>query len=198
MSESSDKVISYVGSKGRHLLNYEAMFPCGKDGFLDSTGQTNSMNLLIQVADTGSTRARSALRWCPCASCIWLLHPAPIPVPKMVLTLCNLCWWCFSFHQLAKILHLQSWSSSPAATCAGGVFPWSTSAFTNVRTNKYAQIATCTVWWWWWLWLIVSLCSGDNCMWWWWLYVVVVAVLEGDGHPCVAVVVLLYDYIRVC
>ena len=54
-------------------------------------------------------------------------------VPKMVLTLCNLRWWCFSFHQLAKILHLQSWSSSPAATCAGGVFPWSTSAFTNVH-----------------------------------------------------------------
>ena len=23
-----------------------------------------------------STRARSALRWCPCASCIWLLHLA--------------------------------------------------------------------------------------------------------------------------
>ena len=84
----------------------------------------------------GSTRARSALRWCPCASCIWLLHPAPILVPKMVLTLCNLRWWCFSFHQLAKILHLQSWSSSPAATCAGGVFPWSTSTFTNVRTNE--------------------------------------------------------------
>ena len=76
-----------------------------------------------------STRARSA-------SCIWLLHPAPILVPKMVLTLCNLRWWCFSFHQLANILHLQSWSSSPAATCAGGVFPWSTNAFTNVRTNE--------------------------------------------------------------
>ena len=26
--------------------------------------------------------------------------------------------------------------SSPAATCAGGVFHWSTSAFTNVRTNE--------------------------------------------------------------
>ena len=28
----------------------------------------------------------------------------------------------FSFHQLAKILHLQSWLSSSTATCAGGVF----------------------------------------------------------------------------
>ena len=90
----------------------------------------------MQQPNAGSTRARSALRWCPCASCIWLLHPAPILVPKMVLTLRNLRWWCFSFHPLAKILHLPSWSSSPAATCAGGVFHWSTSAFTNVRTNE--------------------------------------------------------------
>ena len=90
----------------------------------------------MQQTNAGSTRARSVLGWCPCASCIWLLHPAPILVPKMVLTLCNLRWWCFSFHQLAKILHLQSWSSSPAATCTGGVFHWSTSAFTNVRTNE--------------------------------------------------------------
>ena len=27
---------------------------------------------------------------CPCATCIWLLHPTPILVPKMVLTLCKL------------------------------------------------------------------------------------------------------------
>ena len=26
-------------------------------------------------------------------------------VPKMVLTLCNLRWWRFLFHQLAQILH---------------------------------------------------------------------------------------------
>ena len=90
----------------------------------------------MQQPNAGSTRARSALRWCPCASCIWLLHPAPILVPKMVLTLRNLRWWCFSFHQLAKILHLPSRSSSPAATCTGGVFHWSTSAFTNVRRNE--------------------------------------------------------------
>ena len=35
------------------------------------------------------------------------------------------------------------------ATCAGGVFPQSTSAFTN------AHIATCTVWWWWCLYFYV-------------------------------------------
>ena len=61
-------------------------------------------------------------------------------VAKVVLTLCNLRWWCFSFHQLAQILHLHSWWSSPAATCTGGVFLQSTSACTDVH------IATCTVW----------------------------------------------------
>ena len=122
----------------------------------------------MQQPNAGSTRARSALRWCPCASCIWLLHPAPILVPKMVLTVCNLRW-CFSFHQLAKILHLQSWSSSPAATCAGGVFHWSTSTFTNVRTNEDAHIATCTVWWWWLWWyfyVVVVIVCGGGCMLW--------------------------------
>ena len=29
-------------------------------------------------------------------------------VPKMVLTMCKLCWWCFYFHQLAQILHWHS------------------------------------------------------------------------------------------
>ena len=100
-----------------------------------------AVHCLLTVVATGNFRSHSnpsrrQCRSCPCATCIWLLHPAPILVPKMVLTLCNLRWWCFSFHQLAKLLHLQSWSSSPAATCAGGVFPRSTSTFTNVRTNE--------------------------------------------------------------
>ena len=55
----------------------------------------------MQQPNTGSTRARSALWWCPCASCIWLLHPA----------------------------------HTPAATCAGGLFSWFTSAFTNVHIS---------------------------------------------------------------
>ena len=36
-----------------------------------------------------------------------------------------------------QILHLHSWWSSPAATCTGCVFAWSTSAFTNVYTSKF-------------------------------------------------------------
>ena len=73
-------------------------------------------------------------------------------VSKMVLTLCNLRWWCFSFHQLAQILHLHSWCMV-IATCAGGIFPQSTSAFTN------AHIATCSVWWW------LYICGGSGCTW---------------------------------
>ena len=41
-------------------------------------------------------------------------------VPTMVLTLCDLRWWCFSSHQLAQIHDLHSWWSSPA-TCASPV-----------------------------------------------------------------------------
>ena len=44
-----------IGTKGRHLLNYEAMvkckFPCGKDVYFDSAGSSNLMNPLLQVAD---------------------------------------------------------------------------------------------------------------------------------------------------
>ena len=76
----------------------------------------------MQQPNAACTRAPPQCRSCPCATCIWLLHPAPILMPKMVLTQCILRWWWFSFHQLAKILHLHSWWSSPAATCAGGVF----------------------------------------------------------------------------
>ena len=37
-----------------------------------------------------------------------------LPVPKMVLNLCNLNWWCFS-HQLAQIHNLHSWWPSPVS-----------------------------------------------------------------------------------
>ena len=46
---------------------------------------------------------------------------------------------------------------------------------------------------------LIILCGGDDCMLTlWWLYVVVEAVHGGEGifNPCVAVVVLLYDYIH--
>ena len=53
---------------------------------------------LMQRPNAACTRAPLLCRSCLCAACICLLHPTPILVPKMVLTLCNLRWWCFSFH----------------------------------------------------------------------------------------------------
>ena len=68
------------------------------------------------------TRPQSLTRPCPCATCIWLLHPAPTsaqdgfdPLQLALVVVfilpsisaktsralavgitCNLCWWCFS------------------------------------------------------------------------------------------------------
>ena len=48
------------------------------------------------------------------------------------LTFSNLCWWCFSFQQLAQILYLHQWWL-PSATCAGGLYPSSTCAYIACR-----------------------------------------------------------------
>ena len=56
----------------------------------------------MQQPNAVCTRAPPQSKSCPRTTSIWLLHPAPMLVPKMVLTLCNLRWWCFSIHQLAK------------------------------------------------------------------------------------------------
>ena len=68
-------------------------------------------------------------------------------VPKTVLTLCNLRWWCFSCCQLAQRSqwHLQ-WALS--ATCASGIFLVPTSALSKVHTQLASILllptATCT------------------------------------------------------
>ena len=41
-------------------------------------------------------------------SCMLLVQPSPA-APMLVLSFCNLHWWCFSFNQLAKTLHLHTW-----------------------------------------------------------------------------------------
>ena len=68
-------------------------------------------------------------------------------VLKMVLPLCNLCWWwCLFCHQLAQRSHLQlQWAS--LATCTGDVFLAPTSTFTNAHTwlaMLPPPTATCT------------------------------------------------------
>ena len=70
-----------------------------------------------------------------------------------------------------------------AATCAGGVFSWSTSAFTKVRTNEWAKIATCTVWWWLlYFYVVVMIVCVGGCMFWQWLYMKVLVIpMCGSG-----------------
>ena len=121
-----------------------------------------------------------------------------VPLCKLHLVAASLSYTCaqdgldtvqlalvvFFLHQLAKILHLQSQSSSPAATCAGGVFPGALAHLLMcAQTNRHTLV-------------MVFLCGGCDCMW-WWLYVVVEAVHGGDGHLYVwqCMVVLLYDCI---
>ena len=98
---------------------------------------------------------------CPCATCIWLLNPAPILVPKEVLTLYNLHWWCFTFYELVQTLYLYSRWSSSVVTCAGGVF-----------LNALVHLRMCT-----------QLSGGDSCGFMWWrLYVVMRSNLLHRGQ----------------
>ena len=55
------------------------------------------------------TRAQTLTRPCPCATCNWLLHPAPTSVQD---------WWCPSCHQLAQILHVHlQWTCNLSWWC---------------------------------------------------------------------------------
>ena len=84
------------------------------------------------------------LTFAPCAGGVFLPSTgANTPLAHVVVsTCCNLRCWCFSFQQLAQILHLHMWWSSAVATCAGGVF-------SSNHWRKYSTCtrATCTVWW---------------------------------------------------
>ena len=62
---------------------------------------------MMQQPNAGIAQGQVLVRDCtlvqaPIGCCILLLL-----VPKMVLTLCNLCWWCFSCHHLAQRPHLN-------------------------------------------------------------------------------------------
>ena len=66
------------------------------------------------------TRAQPPTRTCPCATCIWLLHPAPTSAQDDLDTL-QLALVVFFCHQLVQIRNLHSWWSSPAI-CTGDVY----------------------------------------------------------------------------
>ena len=64
----------------------------------------------MQQPNIGSTRARFALRLCPCASCNWLLHPTSIDLCPRWSWHCNLRW------RTPSILPVSSCSTE---------YPWS-------------------------------------------------------------------------
>ena len=66
------------------------------------------------------TRAETLIRTCPCAACIWLLHPAPT-ISQDGLHPLQLVLVVFPFQQLTQKHKLHSWWSLHA-TCTGGVF----------------------------------------------------------------------------
>ena len=94
------------------------------------------------------------LTFAPCAGGVFLPSTgANTPLAHVVVsTCCNLRWCCFSFQQLAQILHLHMWWSSAVATCAGGVF-----SFNHWRKYSTCTRATCTVWWY--IYIYIATCT---------------------------------------
>ena len=89
---------------------------------------THLLMCILQLALCGGIYIYFApmckLRCCciPLDGC-WCLVP---------LTFSNLCWWCFSFQQLAQTLYLHLWWL-PSASYAGGLFPSTTCACSNLH-----------------------------------------------------------------
>ena len=50
---------------------------------------TSSYRSGMQQSNAACTRAPLQCKSCPCATCSWLLHPTPILVSEIVLTLCK-------------------------------------------------------------------------------------------------------------
>ena len=62
-------------------------------------------------ADAGPDLCTCTLTFAPCAYGVSLLSTgATIPLPQLVVvTSCNLRWWCFILQPLAQIVHLHTW-----------------------------------------------------------------------------------------
>ena len=154
----------------------------------------------IQQPIAAYTRAQSLTRRGPCATCNWLLHPAPTSAQDGLdpLQLALVVFFLLSISAKPQ-LHLQ-WASP--ATCDGGVFLIPTSTFTNVHAwlttmlqpplqlalvvvsllpTKHLLIWTHAhehV-------LRIALC-GSGCMW-WWFYLVLSVVCVCACMWCVCV-----------
>ena len=70
-----------------------------------------ALMLALTVAPCVLTFAPCTLTFAPCAYGVSLLSTgATIPLAQMVVvTSCNLRWWCFILQPLAQIVHLHTW-----------------------------------------------------------------------------------------
>ena len=84
----------YIGETGRTLRKRLTKHKVAVKKCDNKNGILGTSRTWMQQPIAGSTRVKSGEGLCLCASCNWLLHPAPTSV-KMVLTLSNLRWWCF-------------------------------------------------------------------------------------------------------
>ena len=81
--------------------------------------------LALMLAPTFAPRvltfAPYTLTFAPCAYGVSLLSTgATVPIAQVVVvTSCNMPWWCFILQLLPQIVYLHTWWS-PSATCAGG------------------------------------------------------------------------------
>ena len=72
----------------------------------------------------------------------WMLVPGPPDLQQLALVV-------FSFQRLAQTLHLHLWCL-PSATCAGGLFPSTTCAYSNLHCVVVVVVVVLYIW----LWLI--------------------------------------------
>ena len=90
--------------------------------------------------------------------CLWCFPSgANIPLAQVVVvTSCNLRWWCFFTQPLAQIVHLHTWWYHPLQLVLVVLFHLSTGANTALAPG---QLALCGGGQWWWY---VVACGGGD------------------------------------
>ena len=123
-------------------------------------------------------------------SCMLLLHPTPT-CPEAGLVLCShLVLVLLSFHQLAQILHLHMWWSTPVATCTMVFFHPSAGA--NAPLAHLVVITHCNLCWWCFSLPATASCTYTTCT-----CLVVPVIACGGASGIFVAVVVVYSYVVV-